>query len=235
MKKPLLYAFTIILLAPLAFYGNALGQVSGGKAGWVAEKVSRLFVAFESHIAKTDRKNIYLTTPHQGSFHKGALVRIVNPNGVNTGYALISDLSKNFATAKLLGSKNKIVPGKTMALGARTPVRVLWISGPGTTAQSSELISDIEERAREKGKLELAPADVGEYLLGKSKSNTPKSISSQTLAEGAEATMSDFIVLLYLDDKSSPNTIVVNVLDNRAQPILTIKEPWKPAAKKSGK
>jgi hypothetical protein len=204
------------------------------KADWIAQKIIRLFSDFESHVAKEYNGKVYITTPIKGAYHDGAMMVIRGRDGGVSAYALIDDVTPKYAAGKILKRFGKIDAKNSRASGSGWPVRLLFVSGPGQNNEAAGFISDLEESLRDSSVVELAPADIGHFLLQKSMDGTPSTVPRPSLREAGTNAQVDYMALLTVREKESPADVWLMLVDRSASPILILNDTWPGVKKKKG-
>jgi len=220
----------IAVIIAVSVFGFEVKQAYAGqyhsKADWVAKQITQIFTSFESVVAKEYKGRLYITSPSNGSYHKGAMIVIRSTNGEISAYGLIEEVAPKYASSKILKQFGKVIERNSRVSGVGSKVRLLFLGGPTEDIIAARFISDIEESLRESKIVELPPSDIGHFLLQKSMDGTPSTVPKSTLRKTANAIQADYIVMLTLEKQGSPANLKLNLLNKDTSQLLMLNFSW---------
>lgn len=190
-----------------------------GFAAAQASQVAARFAQFESLFISERDGEVYLTLPHAGAMRTGALAQAVDAGGNSAGVLEITAVGESYARARYLARAAGKQPPRVIR-GAALPARILWV-GAGASPAAASLATMIEEAARDRNSLSLAPADIAAQLLARNPGSTPLTLPGPALASAARGVGAGYVMLVSVDDHEAPGSVSVALLTAGGDTLFT--------------
>lgn len=192
-----------------------------------AERLGRLAVPFESHVAKVYGGEAYITIPGRTRLPAGALVRFIGPDGETAAHGSVRKVEEKYAVVTITAAKGPIVPGETRARGFAPPVRLLWLGEASEDKAEAEALVSLEEAMRGRGMFDLPPSDVGRYFIEKHPGSTLSGIPPGDIEKLAGVTRSSLVALARASKSGGAVTVEVTLLTPGGARLASVAEEWK--------
>jgi len=188
----------------------------------IVRRLVELFVPIHCRVQKVYGDKVYLLPLEPVTISGGELVQIIDGAGRRAAVVQIEGATDRLIEGKILSRTGKVEPKGQIARGFDRPVRILVLAGSTSGNGSNPALSELEEAARDEGALDIVVPDVAQHLMEHFGKKGPSSIPKQHLRQTAEATLSDFIATVIVDESATPGKITLSLLDASASPLLTM-------------
>ncbi len=220
MKPHLLKKIILVFVAFIAL-GNLSTAFAAGQPE-IVRKLTELFIPIHCRVQKVYGDKVYLRPFEPVTISGGELVQIIDDSGHRAAVVRLEGVAGELIEGKILSRPGKVEPEGQIVRGFDRPVRILILAGSTSGDGFNPALSELEEAARDEGALDIVVPDVAQHLLEHFGKNGPASIPKQHLRQTAEATLSDFIATVIVDESATPGKIILSLLDTSASPVLTM-------------
>ena len=210
------------LIIALLIAAGATARAPEDMEGFAAAQASQVagrFAQFESLFVSERDGEVYLTLPHLGAMRPGALAQALDAKGNSAGVLEITAIEDAYARARYLARPAGMQTPRVVR-GAALPARILWI-GAGASPAASSLATMIEEAARDRNSLSLAPADFAAQLLARNPGATPLTLPGPSLTGAAHSVGAAYVMLVSVDDHEPPGSVSVALLTAGGETLFT--------------
>lgn len=158
----------------------------------VASGMGALFPSLQSHVVKADGSVLHIAMPQWGTLVPGGFFEVTDGSGTRLAVAKIVTVGAKTAICEIVVTKGNIKPGKSIARGFKSPLRLLWLWDKTGTGASA--ISSIEEALRDRGMFDLVPPLFSMAVTAQlDEGIEPKSASHSGILKSVQALKADLI------------------------------------------